>query len=116
VAAQKIIVRDLRDNYIRQFGLALAIDEFNPGGRIGSKEERIAATLHPRYENRQVWHYKGGNCQLLEEELVQLNPAHDDIKDTLTMCIDIATPPTYAALATTSGFDGMYHKRFGGIS
>src|SRR5690606_6074143 len=59
VAAQKIIVRDLKENYIKPFGLALSIDEFTPTSRSGAKEERIAATLYPRYENRQIWHYSG---------------------------------------------------------
>lgn len=116
VAAQKIIVRDLKENYIKEYGLALAIDEYSPSSRTGSKEERIAATLIPRYQNRQVWHYKGGNCQILEEELVQQNPAHDDVKDTLTMCIDICVPPTFQALAKKASFEGLYHSRFGGIS
>lgn len=116
VAAQKVIVRDLRENYIKPYGLALAVDEHIPTSRSGSKEERIAATLYPRYENRQVWHYKGGNCQILEEELVQQNPAHDDVKDTLTMVIDICTPPTFEALSIRPGYEGKYHTRFGGIS
>lgn len=115
-AAQRIIVRDIKDNYIRAHGLALSIDEFNPTSKQGSKEERIAATLYPRYENHQIWHYKGGNCQILEEELVQQNPAHDDIKDCLTSCIDVCTPPTFARLSSQSGFEGKFHKRFGGIA
>lgn len=115
VAAQKIIVRDLRDNYIRPHGLALAVDEFTPTSKLGAKEERVAATLYPRYQNRQVWHYKGGNCQILEEELVQQNPAHDDVKDTLTMCIDVSTPPTYQAMSMRRGYEGKFNTRFGGI-
>lgn len=117
VAAQKVIVRDLKENYIKPMGLALSVDEYSPNSRSGNKEERIAATLYPRYENLQVWHYKGGNCQILEEELIQQNPAHDDVKDALTMAIDIAVPPTFAALSHgKTGFEGKYHSRFGGIS
>jgi len=116
VAAQKIIVRDLKENYIKPFGLALSVDEFAPNSRTGSKEERIAATLYPRYQNKQMWHYKGGNCQVLEEELVQQNPAHDDVKDTLTMVIDICVPPTFQALTQKASYEGLYHSRFGGIS
>lgn len=114
--AQRVIVRDLKENYIRPNGLALSIDEFNPTSRQGNKEERIAATLYPRYENKQVWHYKGGYCQILEEELVQQNPAHDDVKDALTMAIDVSTPPSFAAFYASKGFEGKYHPRFGGIS
>ena len=115
-AAQKIIARDIRENYIKTYGLALIVDEYLPSRHIGSKEERIAATLYPRYENRQIYHYKGGNCQLLEEELVQQNPAHDDVKDALTACIQICVAPTHHSLSKAPLFEGKYHKRFGGIS
>ncbi len=115
-AAQKIIVRDLKENYIRTHGLSLSVDEYNPSGRAGSKEERIAATLYPRYENRQIWHYKGGHCQVLEEELVQQNPAHDDVKDCLALTIDVCVAPTYGALVQRHGYEGKYNSRFGGIS
>ena len=115
-AGQKVIVKDLKDNYIRTHGLALSVDEFSPSRMLGSKEERIAATLYPRYDNRQIWHYKGGNCQILEEELVQQNPAHDDVKDCLTACIQICVAPTFAAMSQKSGFEGKYHTRFGGIN
>jgi hypothetical protein len=115
-AAQKIIVKDLKENYIKTHGLALSVDEFLPTRHLGSKEERIAATLYPRYENRQIWHYKGGNCQILEEELVQQNPAHDDVKDCLTACIQICVPPTFSGLSQKRGFEGKYHSRFGGIN
>lgn len=115
-SGQKIIVKDLKENYIKTYGLALSVDEYLPSRTAGSKEERISATLYPRYENRQIWHYKGGNCQLLEEELVQQNPAHDDIKDALTACIQIAVAPTFQGLSKQPKFEGLYHKRFGGIS
>lgn len=115
-AGQKVIVKDLKDNYIRTHGLALSVDEFSPSRTLGSKEERISATLYPRYENKQIWHYKGGNCQVLEEELVQQNPAHDDVKDCLTACIQICVAPTFMGLTQKPGFEGKYHSRFGGIN
>jgi len=114
-AAQSIIVEDLKANYIKPHGLALSIDRHSPSKHLGSKEERIAATLYPRYENQQIWHYKGGNCQILEEELIQEHPPHDDVKDALTACIQICQAPTFAAMTQSSGFDGFYNKRFGGI-
>jgi hypothetical protein len=73
-AAQKIIVKDLKDNYIKPNGLALSVDEYRPTRAEGTKEERILATLKPRYENLQMWHYLGGNCQVLEEELSMRYP------------------------------------------
>lgn len=41
-----------------------------------------------------IWHYKGGECQTLEEELQSRNPPHDDVIDALASAIDIAVKPT----------------------
>lgn len=117
-AAQQVIVNDLKANYIRPYGLALAVEEFKPNRHEGTKEERIYATLQPKYQNLQVWHYMAGNCQMLEEELVLQNPPHDDIKDALTSAIQIAVPPSHGR----EGYErenplakAMTHGRFGGI-
>ncbi len=116
-AGQAVIVKELKDNYIRQWGLALSIDEHRPSRHMGTKEERMFATLNPRYENQQIWHYKGGNCEILEEELVLQNPAHDDVKDCLASCLEICVPPTGGiAMSKTKPWEGRTHARFGGIS
>jgi len=39
--AQQVIVKDLKDNYIRPYGISLSVDEFRPSRWQGSKEERI---------------------------------------------------------------------------
>jgi phage terminase large subunit-like protein len=88
--AQSAIVRQLKD-LIRENGMAVSIDEFRP--QKGTKQERITATLEPRYDNMQIWHYKGGECQTLEEELATRNPPHDDVIDALASAIDIAVKP-----------------------
>jgi hypothetical protein len=92
-AAQEVIVKTIKDSYIRPQGLALSVEPFKPHKYLGSKEERIAAILQPRYSNLQVWHYQSGLCQLLEEELTMTNPAHDDIKDALATAIDFSIAP-----------------------
>jgi len=114
-ASQIVIVKDLKENYIRTHGLALSIDEFRPTRHEGSKEERMEAVLQPRYANRQVWHYSGGNCSILEEELVLQNPAHDDVKDCLASVIDTAVAP--ASSGGLVGYEApqVYNSRFGGI-
>ena len=40
-----------------------------------------------------MYHYRGGICTDLEEELKLTNPPHDDLKDAVTAAVDIATPP-----------------------
>lgn len=113
-AAQEIIVKDLKENYIRKNGLLLSVEEYRPSRNEGTKVERVEATLQPRYANRQMWHYMGGNCQTLEEELVLAAPPHDDIKDCLASCIEICQAPTLQRFSNTMNKD-LYHPRFGGI-
>jgi hypothetical protein len=118
-AAQEVIVRDLKENYIRKNGLALSIEHYKPNRYMGHKSERIEAILQPRYSNMQVWHYRGGNCQILEEELVAQNPPHDDVKDALASAIDSAIPPSN--MRSNDSIRASYFKsntassRFGGI-
>ena len=115
--AQQVIVKDLKDNYIRKNGLSLAVDEFRPSRWQGSKEERIMSTLEPKYANRQIWHYQGGNCQALEEELIYANPAHDDIKDALASAIDFSVAPlNMFNTGITKEHEFEFSKRFGGVA
>jgi hypothetical protein len=98
-------------------GLPLSVDEFYPNKRDGDKTERMAAILGPRYDNRVMWHFRGGHCQTLEEELILLFPPHDDVMDALTNAVQIATPP----IERKSGGDGVpimqqtRNARFGGF-
>jgi len=115
VAAQKAIVSELKNSYIRPNGLSLSVEEFSPSRHQGSKEERLRAILEPRYDNMSIWHYQGGNCQQLEDELVVAHPPHDDIKDALAAVIDIAVPPTIQRNRTTQS-SVVYNTRFGGIN
>ena len=115
-AAQAVIVKDLKESYIRPNGLVLVVEDVRPTKK---KEERIEAALQPRYANRQVWHYRGGHCELLEQELVQQNPAHDDIKDCLASIMEIAVPPSSSVTHRgnkQSEFRNYYSSRFGGVN
>lgn len=116
--AQQVIVRDLRENYIRPHGLTLAVDEFRPTRWLGSKEERIMAILEPRYANHQIWHYPHGNTQVLEEELIFQNPAHDDVKDALASAIDFATIPinVFKQFNSNPVSNFTFHSKFGGVA
>jgi len=93
-AGQTPIVESLKKDYIRVHNLSLAIDAYRPSRHEGTKDERITAILQPKYSNKQVWHYQGGLCQTLEEELLLSNPSHDDLKDALASAIDVAVPPS----------------------
>ncbi len=115
--AQKAIVADLKQNYIRKYGLALSIDDHLPTRHIGAKEERIEAALHSKYDNQQMWHYMGGNCQVLEEELIMKKPPHDDVKDALACCMDICVAPFGMNKTATNYFEpSLLAGRFGGMA
>ena len=113
--AQKMIVNELKES-IRKEGLYLSIDEYRPTGRVGSKEERMAAILGPRYDNQTIWHYKGGNCQILEDELLLAHAPHDDVKDALASVIEIAIPPKNKRNTSYQNKKIITHSRFGGVS
>ena len=114
--AQQTIVRELKESYLKPNGIALSIDEFRPTRSLGDKFERVSSVLEPKYDNLQVWHYKGGNCQSLEEELVMVHPPHDDVKDALANAISIAVIPKQRVGGFSIGKNIMTHSRFGGVS
>ena len=94
--------------------MPITIDEYRPNRHEGDKEERIDAILGHRYENQRIWHYRGGNSQLLEEELVLRRPPHDDIKEALANAIAISVPPKRSNITTQTNVL-KFHSRFGGV-
>lgn len=114
--AQKVIVESIKD-YIGKQGMRLAVEEYRPSKAEGSKEERIAAALEPKYDNYQVWHREGGWTDQLEDELVLSRPAHDDIKDAMASAITIAKAPNRSVRKTMKEFFDMSQpkSRFGGF-
>lgn len=117
-SSQKAVVREMKDQYLRPANLALTIEDRTPTAHEGTKEERLGVVLEPRYQNMVMWHYKGGNCQVLEEELLQRRPRHDDCKDALSMAVEIAVVPRDARKRRDDQFsnDNVIHaaSRFGG--
>jgi phage terminase large subunit-like protein len=114
-AAQSIIVRDLKDKF-RTNGSMIRVDEHKPTRHQGSKEERIAAVLEPRYAELQIWHYKGGYIPVLEEELMLARPKHDDVKDCLASAVEIAVAPKQRTRERDVQNNAhRFNSRFGGV-
>ena len=114
--AQDVIVEDLKANYIIPNGLAMSVDKFKPNRHMGTKDERIMAILESKYLNGQMFHYKGGSCQTLEEELVMENPPHDDIIDALAAAVDVSIPPARTGFNRAKTNRVKPSGRFGGFS
>jgi len=116
-AAQAAIVKSLKQDYFAPNGLMIKVEDVKPTRHQGSKEERMEAVLVPRYDNLQIYHYQGGNTQILEEELISRNPAHDDVKDALCSAIEgMITPTRRSGHMTMPSSNVVYHPRFGGRS
>ena len=88
-AAQSVIVKQIKE-MLSSRGMTIVIEENRP---MKDKDERINSVLQPLYEDHKIWHYKGGNCELLEYELKNAHPEHDDIKNAVSDAVEIATPP-----------------------
>ena len=114
--AQQSIVRELKEVYLKPEGLILSIDEYRPTRNEGTKQERIRSILEPRYDNLQVWHYLGGNTQILEEELKLQRPPHDDVKDALASAVDVAVAPKNNTVRSSYSQNIVFHPRFGGVA
>lgn len=115
-AAQAVIVDSIKD-YVRKDGLRIKVEEFRPSKREGSKEERIAAALEPKYEELMVYHREGGWTGVLEDELILARPPHDDIKDALASAVSIAVRPARSKKSKIADFmgSGFGGSRFGGF-
>lgn len=113
--AQVAIVKQLKE-LIKEHGLSLSIEEFRPNKTQGNKQERISAALEPRYDNLSIWHYRGGNTQILEEELSSRNPAHDDVIDAFASVVDMAVKPSRSVRRTNPQNIVWANNRFRGAS
>ena len=113
-AAQEVIAERIKDD-IKSDGLALSVDKFRPTRTMGTKEERMQNTLKPYYDNGAVWHFEGGLCESLEQELIQHNPPNDDIKDALHQAVGIMRVPMKSHMMRPKS-NIVYSSRFGGVA
>lgn len=109
-AAQNLVVNQIKEAN-RKVGIFYSIESFKPST---DKETRMRSILEPRYAAGCVYHYRGGNCQLLEEELVAQRPPHDDIKDALSSVMDIIAAPSKRQGIVSQPLV-EYHSKFGGV-
>lgn len=67
---------------------------FTPFTDQTPKQERLASILEPKYQLHKVFHCKSLPLMTeLEDQLEQLKPKHDDLKDALATAIEVARPP-----------------------
>lgn len=91
-AGGKFVEQELKSR-IRLNGDSLAVKGKHSHRNEGTKQERHAAMLEPRYANQSVFHFRGGLIGVYEEEVVLERPPHDDMVDAVCSAIEIAKPP-----------------------
>lgn len=113
VAGFKLVATDLADS-LYDDGIRIPIDHYIPPN-TEAKAVRINGILEPLYQSGAIYHYRGGNCMVLEEELVSMAPLNDDTKDAWAMCCDLMTVPLARRRAKTRNVI-KFHPRFGGLA
>ena len=109
-AQQNLAVEQIKE-FHKQKGIFYPIDKFH---ETRNKELRIMTNLEPRYASSSIYHYRGGNCQVLEDELIATKPPHDDVADAFAAAIEIAVAPgkrNFGAKVVALS----HHPRFGGV-
>lgn len=114
-SAGKIVAEGLKET-MREEGYSLIIDGQTAPRGI-SKQERHASITLPKYESQLVYHQEGGYYPMLEEQLIQVRPSHDDALDAVTIGIENVTKPQSKGFRQrAAGNDNVVraHNRFGG--
>ena len=112
----KVVLRELQA-MARRDGRALVVRGVHYTSHDGSKEERFAAVLEPRYEAGTIIHYKGGWVPTLEDQVIKPRPTNDDLEDAVFIAVDNTKSPArginfMGALNTNKVV--VAHNRFGG--
>lgn len=113
VSGFRLVAQDLADR-LTEMGIRIPIDLYIPPNTEG-KFARVNGILEPLYQTGAVYHYRGGNCQILEDELVSVNPLHDDTKDSWAMTIDLMVKPIQRQQKRNTNLV-QFHGRFGGLA
>ena len=113
VSGFRLVAQDLADRLTDE-GVRIPIDLYIPPNADG-KFARVNGILEPLYQSGAIYHYRGGNCQVLEDELVSVNPLHDDTKDAWAMCCDIMAKPLQRKRSGSTNILS-FNKRFGGVA
>lgn len=107
-ATQGLVINQLQE-MMRQRNAIFSWDKQNSRTE---KRMRIMSILEPLYAQKIIFHYKGGNCQILEEELLSKNPAHDDVADATAACCELIQ---FVPIRKFNNDNIIYHPKFGGI-
>ena len=113
VSGFRLVGEDLADK-LHGRGIRIPIDFYVPPN-TEAKPVRINGILEPLYQSGSIYHYRGGNSMVLEDELVSVAPLNDDTKDAWAMCVDIMQIPRARRPANSRNVI-KFHPRWGGVA
>ncbi len=113
VSGFRLVAEDLADK-LYDGGIRIPIDYYIPPNTI-AKAIRVNNIMEPLYQSGSIYHYRGGNAQVLEDELVSAQPLNDDTKDSWAMCNDLMVLPIQRRKGTHSNIV-RFDQRFGGVA
>lgn len=113
VSGFRLVAEDLKDSLYSD-GVRIPMDVYIPPN-TQSKTARINGILEPLYQSASVYHFRGGICQTLEDELVSVNPSHDDTKDAWALNNSIMKKPLSNRRKTHNTNVIKFNQRFGGV-
>lgn len=108
-------VKQAIENIAYENGVRIIVEGVSKSWVSGSKQERHAAIMEPRYKQNKVLHFKGGYIPELEEQIMLARPRHDDLADAVCIAMEAARPPSkgYGSIQRDSP-TVVSHPRFGG--
>jgi len=120
VSGAYVIAKDMKDRLYKD-GIRVPVDFFTPNNRYEDKEARIQNILEPLYKSDSIYHYRGGICEKLEEQLVQYKPPHDDLKDAwymvnASMKVSFLERMRKKRMINKITTKQKFHPRFGGLN
>lgn len=109
-AQQNLVVEQIKE-YNKQNGVYYTIDK-QPS--LKDKQIRIMSVLEPRYEAGVILHFRGGLCEILEQELTSTKPPHDDVSDALASVMEVIKKPS-SSRGRNRVAHLKSHPKYGGI-
>ena len=80
------------------------------------KTIRTFSILEPRYSAGKLFHYRGGNCQVLEDEMTMARPPHDDVRDAVAGAVSVCQSPSRRQAKSSSDVTNLnFNSKFGGV-
>lgn len=110
-AAQGLVANQIEANMRKRN----AIFVWDKQASRGKKSVRIMSILEPLYSGKVMFHYRGGQIEILEDELLSTRAAHDDVADAVAMTCEIVPIVARRRRNKNKQSNVIIHPKWGGV-